>query len=203
MNVLPGHILYPLYRLWIYLISKSLITPWFIKRETGHYLDEYKTEPESFIPRSLCPFLNRLVLYFIVQVPIIFVAGLMMSLITIYSQVDLLMALYVSPGFVAGMELCADSIGGLAVIGGILILVEIVVLFVVMYIIIMGKLEANKEKKWAKFALDVVAAADETPKLFFKPIIYPFGLFKLWYQAHHDKFCPSLSFEQKTTSEKE
>lgn len=201
MNVSPGHVLYPLYRLWIYILSKSLIPMWFVKYNGSGswYDDDPKTKPESFVPLSLCPFLNRLVIYFLIQVPLMFIGFGCVALIFAGSQILLLMAWFITGDFGDAIRLLEEPIG---VFGAMFLVAELVVATVFALLTLKLHMRKNREKKWVQ----CVYAATDAPRMFFKPVLYPWHIFSMWYEARHDKFCPTLTFnvkQEKSTSEKQ
>lgn len=205
MNVSQGHVLYPLYRLWIYILAKSLIPMWFVKYNGSGswYDDDPKTKPESFVPLSLCPFLNRLAIYFLIQVPMMFIGFGILSMIVLGSQIHLLMAWFITGDLFTAFDILDDAVGG---VGVMFIGVELAIVIVITLMMLRAYMRDNSKKKWVQCVYSASDAIGETPRLFFKPVLYPWHILSMWYEARHDKFCPTLTFnvkQEESTSEKQ
>lgn len=205
MNVSPGHVLFPLYQLWMYLLTKSFAPLWFVKRNRdADWHDEQKTEPKSFIPNSLCPFLNRLVLYFAVQVPAMLIGLGVASFILIYSQIEFFMGWHIT----GGMDGSFDLVGEFAKVGFAFFCIEIFIsiVFACIYARLYLRDSQNRKKKWVQCVNTALESVGDTPTKLVKPILYPWHVLNIWFEARHEKFCPTLTFEveqEKSTPEKQ
>lgn len=173
MNVIPGSILYPVLVLWRYLVSKSLIPIFGLNYRWG-FDQNSQEDVDRTIPNELCSFINRLFLYFFVQVPVMFAVGTVIGILFILAPSMSIISLYMF-----GLETTLnDGDGaGLIVASGEVIFI----IFTLGYFI--NKYSKNTRCKVIEKALSPL-------KSFYEVI-------EMYYKAKHDKFCPLLEFEEK------
>ncbi len=180
MNVTPGTAIYPLLVLWRYLISNSLVPIFGIR-------DSLTSDIDDSIPNELCSFINRLVLYFFVQVPAMFLIGTGIGMVFILMPVLASISL-----FFLGLEATlSDPVVGS--FGLVIMIFESICLSLILGHIIHMYSKSTKCKS-AKNAADVVLYL---PKKALSPLKSFYEVIVMYYQAKHDKFCPRLEFNEK------
>lgn len=186
------------YRLWQFLVKREgMLRPSFLSYNSQTNGDW----DEKHIPTSLCPYVNRLAFYFLMQIP--FVVALFA---VAFFVISMLLAVNLKAAYTLLMygfaPFIAKDVPVDLAVGFFMLMVETVVATI--FAIVKINKWYRRKYYWSNTSTPVdrvLDAVSDSVSVFVSPITGTWRLVSAYMSAHHDKVCPSLTFTDNTEAQ--
>lgn len=174
------------FQLWRYLLDKSLIPMWFVS-ERWNYDSDWRRRPDhaAGIPNDLCSYINRILLYLVIQAPALAIIGTVILFVTVLTPV--MGWIYVLGGVEEGPDPWFVPVG------------MVLTMAYIASALWIGFLYLKKETGFFEAVADKLEVSYDTRRsirLRVNKITSPFQILWDYAKAVHNKVCLRLTFEE-------